>query len=369
MARVIGLVNLHANVDYKGLTERRPAASVSFLGRYGIVDFALSNFSNSGVDMVGVLIKEKPRSLFKHMGLGNAWNFNSKSGGISLLYNEKYANNPHYNHDINNMIENLDFFNKSKAKYAVIAPAHVITTINYSEVVAQHEKSGSKVTMVYKNVDDADTTFIGEKYVSVKDDKIIEVEVNKGNRKKRCMSLSTYVIDVDYLMKLMKKSSSVSAFFDLSDILGYLCDEVDINAYEYCGYATCLNSLEAYYKHSLEFLDIATFSTVFKSNWPIYTNTKDTPPSKYKANAKVKKGFVANGAIVDGTVENSIIGRDVVIGEGAVVKNSILLSGSVVCPGALLENVILDKDAKVEVSKTLVGTSSEPLYVKEGDIV
>lgn len=369
MAKVIGLVNLHANVDYKGLTERRPAASVSFLGRYGIIDFALSNFSNSGIDSVGVLIKEKPRSLFKHMGLGNSWNFNSKSGGISLLYNEKYANNPHYNHDINNMIENKYFFNKTKADYVVIAPTHIITTLNYSEVVEAHEKSGSKITMVYKNIDDADKSFIGEKYVSVKNNKIIEVVVNKGNRKKRCMSLSTYVINLDYLMKLMKKSSSVSAFFDLSDILGYLCDEADIAAYEYRGYATCLNSLEAYYKHSLEFLDIEIFSTVFKSNWPIYTNTKDTPPSKYKANAKVKKGFVANGAIVDGHVENSIIGRDVVIGTGAVVKNSILLSGSVVGPGAVLENVILDKDSKVEVSKSLTGTSIEPLYVKEGDVV
>ena len=106
MAKVVGLVNLHSDVSYKGLTERRPVASVSFLGRYGIIDFVLSNMSNSNVDTVGVLIKEKPRSLFKHLGTGNSWNFNSKSGGVSLLYNEKYANNPKYNHDINNLVEN-----------------------------------------------------------------------------------------------------------------------------------------------------------------------------------------------------------------------------------------------------------------------
>ena len=89
MANVVGLINLHTDISLKGLTERRPVASVSFLGRYGIIDFVLSNFSNSNVDKVGILVKEKPRSLLKHIGSGSAWNFNSKKGGISLLYDEK----------------------------------------------------------------------------------------------------------------------------------------------------------------------------------------------------------------------------------------------------------------------------------------
>ena len=90
MANVVGLINLHTDISLKGLTERRPVASVSFLGRYGIIDFVLSNFSNSNVDKVGILVKEKPRSLLKHIGSGNAWNFNSKKGGISLLYDERF---------------------------------------------------------------------------------------------------------------------------------------------------------------------------------------------------------------------------------------------------------------------------------------
>ena len=107
MAKVIGLVNLHSDIEFTGLTERRPVASVSFLGRYGIIDFVLSNMSNSKIDAIGVMIQKKPRSLFKHLGNGNSWNFNQKAGGVSLLYNEKYANDPKYNHDINNLIENI----------------------------------------------------------------------------------------------------------------------------------------------------------------------------------------------------------------------------------------------------------------------
>ncbi|MEG0453452.1 MAG: glucose-1-phosphate adenylyltransferase subunit GlgD, partial [Coprobacillus sp.] len=99
-----------------------------------------------------------------------------------------------------------------------------------------------------------------------------------------------------------------------------------------------------------------------------FTNTNDTPPSKYLKNAQVKKSFVANGVIVDGDVEGSILSRNVVIGKGAVVKNCIILNGSYVCPGAHLENVIIDKDARIEKKKELVSDGG-PLYVKEGDVV
>lgn len=160
MAKVVGLVNLHSDVSYEGLTERRPVASVSFLGRYGIIDFVLSNMSNSNVDTVGVLIKEKPRSLFKHLGNGNSWNFNSKSGGVSLLYNEKCANNALYNHDVNNLIENIAFLQKAKADYVVIAPAHIITTMNYAEVVEAHAKSGAEITVVYQRINNAKLLYI-----------------------------------------------------------------------------------------------------------------------------------------------------------------------------------------------------------------
>lgn len=369
MAKVIGIVNLHSDVSFKGLTERRPVASVSFLGRYGMIDFVLSNLSNSNIDTVGVLIKEKPRSLFKHMGFGNAWNFNSKSGGVSLLYNEQYANSPQYNHDVNNLIENIAFLKKSKADYVVIAPAHIITTMNYQDVIKAHEKSGAKVTVVYQHIENADEQFIGGTCITFNHNKVERVDLNKGTKKSRNVSLETYVFNCEELERILLKSSEISSFFNLKDILTYLCDEIEIYGYEYKGYVRNFNSLEAYYKYSLEFLDFDVFSQVFKSNWPIYTNTNDTPPSKYLKNAQVKKSFIANGVIVDGTVEGSIIGRNVTIGKGAVVKNCILLSGSKVCEGAYLENVILDKEAHVLHQKQLVGNQVTPLYVKEGDVV
>ena len=347
MAKVIGLVNLHSDIEFTGLTERRPVASVSFLGRYGIIDFVLSNMSNSKIDAIGVMIQKKPRSLFKHLGNGNSWNFNQKAGGVSLLYNEKYANDPKYNHDINNLVENIHFLETSNADYVVIAPAHIVTTMDYNDVITAHEKSGATITMTYRKEIDKDGLLTGK-------------TINKGTRKRQNISLETYVINRKELLEIMKKAHKISAFYDLKDILGYLCDEKQIHTYEYKGYARCLDSTEAYFKYSLEMLDIDISSRVFKSNWPIYTNTNDTP---------VKKSFVANGAVIDGTVENSILGREVTIGKGAVIKNCVIFSGSKIASGAVLENVIIDKRAKVEKKLELKGTETSPLYIKEGDRV
>ncbi len=368
MAKVIGLVNLHSDVDLKGLTERRPVASVSFLGRYGIIDFVLSNMSNSKIDNVGVLIKEKPRSLFKHLGNGNSWNFNSKSGGVALLYNEKYANDARYNHDINNLVENMQFIKQSNAKYAVIAPAHIITTMDYNEVVDAHSKSGAEITIVYQHIDNADKHYIGSSYLKLNGNEVAEIKTNKGNKEERDICLETYVVNIDYLVKLIDYAKNLSSFFNLKETLAYLCDESKISAYEYKGFARCIDSYEDYYDVSMEFLSLNVNTQVFKSTWPIFTNTNDTPPTKYLADAVVSHSFVANGAIVNGEVSGSILGRDVVIGKGAVVKNCIIFSGSKVCEGAYLENVIIDKNAKIEKKTELVGVDS-PLFVKEGDVV
>ncbi len=251
----------------------------------------------------------------------------------------------------------------------MVTPAHIVTTMDFADIVAQHEASGADISMVYQHITNADTTYIGCDYLRLKGDRVTEVKENKGNQNERNISLETYVINRDVLIKLLKQASSISAFFNLKDTLAYLCDEKVINAIEYKGYARIFDSTPAYFKNSLEFLDLDVFSQVFKSNWPIFTNTNDTPPTKYKTEASVKSSIIANGAVIDGQVENSIIARNVTIGKDAVVKNCILLSGSKVAANAVLENVIMDKEAKVEMHTELSGTYDDPLYIKEGDIV
>ena len=147
MAKIMGIVNLHHSVHLDSITERRSLASTAFLGRYCFIDFAISNFTNSGINEIGILIKEHSRSLFRHLGSGDSqWALNTKTGGITLMYNEKYANNDKYNHDVNNLIENKWFLKQSNAEYVVIAPIHMVNIIDYTKAVDEHIKSNADVS-------------------------------------------------------------------------------------------------------------------------------------------------------------------------------------------------------------------------------
>ena len=368
MAKVIGLVNLHTNVSLGALTERRPAASVSFLGRYALVDFVLSNMSNSTIDKVGVLVQNKPRSIIKHLGGGTSWNLNQKRGGLSVLYNEPAANTA-YNTDLNNLAENIAFLKEAKGDYAVIAPAHIINTINYEAVVEAHVASGADITVVYSSVENADTAWLGADCLALDHGVVKAVEANKGGQAARNVSLETYVVSTATLKAMVKEAKTISALYTLKDYVEAATQTKKVVGYEYQGYVACIDSLESYYKCSLELLDYVNNTMVFKSNWPIFTNSNDTPPTKYLKNSSVKKAFVANGALIDGTVKNSVIGREVVIGTGATVENSIILSGAKIAPGAVIKNAIIDKYAEVVNKLELEGTPEKPLYVKEGDTI
>jgi len=370
MAKVLGYVNLHSDVSLDGLTERRPVASVSFLGRYGVIDFVLSNFSNSGVETVGILIKEKPRSLIKHMAGGTAWNFNSKKGGISLLYDEKFAGNNLYNNDVNNIVENVELLNRTDPDYVIVAPAHFITTMDFNDLLEAHAASGNDVTMAFVRSRNANEEFIGADMITIdKESKLVtKVTKNMGTAKTRDISLETYVFSKTTFQRLLKDAQKKSAFFSIRDMLATSTDEVKIGAYQFRGFAKAILSIEDYLNLSLSFLKMEVNTQVFKSNWPIYTNTNDTPPAKYLENAQVKNTMVANGVVVDGTVENSILARDVKIGKGAVVKNSVILSGTVVKDGARVENAVIDKNATIKADKEVVGVDGVQ-YVREGDII
>ena len=373
MGKVIGLVDLYRSSDLGPLTERRSIASTGFLARYSFIDFPLSNLANSGIDEVGILIKDNPRSLLRHLRLGDKeWSLNTKNGGLFLCYNELYAGNNMYNHDINNMIENEWFLRGSTGDTVVIAPINMIYRIDYNKVVKAHKNSGADVTVVYKAVDNAKTTFIGQDYLTfdeVDTDRVIAYHDNKGSEDNRNICMESYVMSKEMLFKLITTAQRKSSFFSLRDVIIYLVKKINIRGYKFDGYLRCINNIQEYVNVSLELLNENVRNQAFGDNatWPVYTRTYDTPPAKYGVNADVKNSYVANGSTVDGTVRNSIIGRDVHIEEGAVVENSILFSHVRVSKNSHLNYVVVDKEATIKVMKKLSGTKEDPLVVKKQD--
>lgn len=370
MKHVIGLINLHNSIDLGPLTKRRSIASTSFLSRYAFIDFPLSNFANSGIAQVGILIREKPRSLFKHLGLGKEWSMNSKKGGITLLYNEQFANQPAYNHDINNLFENEYLLENPKLTEVVIAPAHILASIDFRPIIEAHRQSGAPVTMVTSEVQNANETFIGSDFVEINiDGRITHLGVNLGDKVRRYMSLGIYVISRDALFELMVKARHTSAFFSLRDIIAHQISFIHVHNYTFKEYVCCVDSLAHYQKYSLELLDPVNAERLLRPDWPVYTRTFDTPPTFYGPTAHVSRSFIANGAQIHGTVINSVIGRDVYVAPGAVVKNSVLMSRAHINNASHLDYVILDKESIVENVAHIEGAVDHPIVVNQGEKV
>lgn len=370
MSRVIGLVNLHNSPQLGGLTANRPLASTSFLGRYAFIDFALSNFVNSGIEQLGVLVKDNLRSINKHLGSMKPWILNTKTGYGTIMFNESGAINPPYNHDINNIRTNDWVLFAHNVDYIIIQPAHIIMNLDLRPILEEHIKRDEKITCVYTKITDADDSFKKGIMVSLdKDNYVSSFSINKGINKEANISLETYIINKDVLRDLIDQGPKINALYGLNDLLCCIVNkEYRIHAYEYVGYARCFDSLVHYTKYCRELLDSKEKSAeLFSSNWIHYTVTHDTPPTLYGIKCSIKNSFVANGAIISGTVENSVISRNVRVGKGALIKDSIILTDTVVGDNVTLKNVVVDKYCKIINQTVVEGSVDKPRYIKQGE--
>ena len=168
-------------------------------------------------------------------------------------------------------------------------------------------------------------------------------------------------------IELVKKAAATSSLYWFKDILKDSLGELRVQGYSVRGFVACINSLPEYYRWMMALRDPSTASGLFKPGWPIYTQTSDSAPTKFTDDAEVKGSVVANGCVIDGTVQNSIISRNVRICHGAIVKDSIILPGAYIGEDAKLDHVVVDKYAIIHHVKALKGTDDDLVYVKRRD--
>ena len=363
--KVLGILNLYDSPSLGGLTRSRTLGSTSFLGRFAIMDFALSNFTNSHIDDINVLIKDTFRSVAKHAGTLKTWVNNTKIGRQNLLINEKGIKDPKYNSDLNALRENDWIFYDIDFDYVVISPAHILSLIDFNEVIKYHAEKEADVTIVYKEIENANTSFLSSNIVQLENDNVVKYFKNDGKAKKACVSLRTYVVSKETLFKWLRHRDFKDAT-SLRMLLESLVEEKEekIVGYRYEGYARCIDSLEHFVEYSFELFEQEVADEVFKKDWPIYTCSRNTKPAQYGPKSKIKNCFVANGAKIDGKVENSIISRYVQVEEGADIKDSIILTKCLIKKGVHVENAVIDKYSTIE--NDVVGTKDKPVYISQG---
>ena len=367
MAKIIGICDLHDDPHLGFLTENRPCGSVSFLGRYGLIDFTLSNFSNSGIEKVYVLVKNGILQMRSHIGNGAIWTSNTKTGFIKLLMNEKGLFLPKFNTDIANIKVNMAMLEKDY-DYAVIAPSFMLTNMDYRPIIKEHMESGRDVTIVYSHVENAKDEFINCDSLKMKDGQIRKIDKHLGKVSEADISLESFIVSKEILEKVIEAAPQISELYSFRQVISTLIEEGELEAggYRYDGYVAPILDFDHYVKHSFELLNYHNRNLLFLDDWPVYTTSHNTPPTLYGAEAKVKHSFIANGSVIKGRVENSIISRSVVVERGAKVKNCILFTGSEIGRNSDIEYVVCDKNSKIATIKELKGTKDNVLYISQG---
>ena len=372
MNKVLGICNLHDTPSLGLLTQNRPLGALSFLSRYGLMDFTLSNYSNSEIDQILILTEKNATAVLSHTQQGNVWINNTKVGFLRVAVNEKMLEAPKFNTDIANMEAHHSILEETKPDYIIVAPAFFLMSFDFRKLIEFHEEQGAQITCLYTTTTRGKKEYLNCDSLEIANNHVItNSKANTGETNKQNISLETFIFTRQAFEEVMAMSHQVSSMYGFRKMISFCINHrrMPVHAFKFEGYVVPILSGEDYVNRSFDLLSYENRQKLFLEDWPIYTTTHNTPPALYGKNAKVKNSFVANGAIIKGSVENSIISRDVVIEDGAELKNCILLSRTFISKDTKMEYVLCDKDVKVMETKSLKGTKNKVLIIKQGDLV
>ena len=354
------------------LTDKRTIASLPYGGRYRLVDFHLSNMCAAGVRHVGIITRHSYQSLMNHIGSGEEWGLELEEGGLEFLTPYAMSKTDTYHGKLSAIHEAIDVLQYGPDdEYVIIADSAVISNIDLQKVLASHIESGKDVTVVTKA-----GIANGKKQLDLAlklDEKgrIADIAVDYIAPADYLASMDIFVMSKEYLRSTIREFISRNLFhMDRDLILGqWQKNAVTLNVYAFEGTALFNESVNEYFTNTLALIDAETRHDLFEGNHPVFTKVRDRVPSYYGEGCQVKNSILADGCMLEGAVENSVLFRQVTVGKDAQVKNCVIMNDTVVGEGAQLECVILDKDVTVRPGAKLCGTPSHPLVVRRGEIV
>lgn len=368
MGNVLGLVfaNMH-DTTLGDMTKNRTMGSVMFGGRYRLIDFPLSNMVNSGISEVGVITKSNYQSLLDHLGSAREWDLARKKGGLYILPPFGNVESTLYRGRIEALYGAMSFIKHSRAKYVILSDCDVVTNIDYKPIVAAHIESGADITAVaHTGVYSSDDIKTSTVFNVDADKNVTSVLINPDISGTCTTSLNVFVMSMDFLIETVNDAMARGNVSFERNILQEKCRELKIKIYEYDNYFSKLNSPESYFKSNMALLEPENARKLFVPKRSIYTKVSDNAPVKYDLDSKVSNSLIADGCIIEGEVENSVLFRGVKVGKGAKVKNCILMQGTVVGDNAELNYLITDKNISICENHILTSSPQYPMYVGKG---
>lgn len=363
MKNCLGIINLDENKrKMDELVRHRTLAAVPLAARYRIVDFVLSNMSNSGIEDIGIFTENKSRSLVEHLTNGRPWDLHRKNEGLRVF---NFGDNEPNVDDIHNFVDNIKYIENSRKDYVIISPSYMICNINYREVMKYHMESGNDITIVYKNVDNANKSFIKCETVNINEEnRVISIGENIGIEENANISMEMYIMKTDLFIEIIHECLKTGRYRKFKKYVENNLDKLVVGVYEFKGYLSCINSIKSYFDTNLELLNQSKYKELFHSDNPIATKSKDEPPTQYTKNSLVTNSIIGNGSYIEGEVKNCIIGRRVIIQKGAKLENCIILDNSVIGTNVMMSNVIADKNSLIPGNRVVRGTEYNPVTIQ-----
>lgn len=358
------------------LVSKRAMASIPFASRYRMIDFLLSSMVNSGIDNISIVVRQNYRSLMDHLGSGREWDLSRKNGGLNIIPPFSERGIKVYTGHLEALSNILPLLRNSKEKYAILTDAHIAANIRFDDIIAEHEKSGADVTVVYHNADLSgrndytrkDTDNFTYTLQLDEENRVKEMHINAQDLGPQNHSMNIYIIDREFLVTQVEDATVRGKIYFERDVLLPNLNNFVVKGYEFKGYVALINSIKSYFDENMALLKQENADALFEGN-SIYTKVRDDNPTRYTSTAKVKNVMAADGCVIEGTVENCVLFRGVKIAKGAVVKNCILMQDTVIAENTTAEYLITDKNVTVTAYQEVKGTASYPMYITKKRVV
>ncbi len=367
--KVMGMIfaNIHEGT-LDSLTAMRTMGSVPFCSRYRLIDFPLSNMVESGVTKIGVITNANFQSLMDHVGTGKPWDLSRKNDGLYILPPFNVGSATMWGNRIDAIYGNMGFLEQSNQTYVVMCDCNNVLSLDYEALFDKHEESGADITVVGVKAPMPDKIGSILCFDKVEDDgRITEMSLDRNDGGEIFHSVNIVIMKKYLLESLITTAHSKNEISFQRNVLMANAKSLKIYAYDATdSFAGTISSVQAYYDVSMKLLDKENRQKLFNRDFPIYTKERDDMPALYGMESHLTNSLVADGCIIDGTVENSIIFKGAKIGKGAVVKNSILMQDTVVGENSTLSYVIADKNVSIKNGVELSGAPTFPVTLSKG---
>lgn len=341
------------------LTQSIAKPAVQFGGRYRIIDFALSNCSNSGIHNVGVITQYQPLALNSHIGNGSAWGLDGVNSGATILQPYSASEGNRWFLGTSHAIyQNIDYIDSINPEYVLILSGDHIYKMDYDDMLQTHKDNMASLTVAVIDVPLKEASRFGIMNTDT-NDRIVEFEEKPAHPKSTKASMGIYIFNWARLRELLVDADKNGV--DMSDfgshvIPAYIQSGERVYTYNFAGYWKDVGTIESLWEANMEYIAVDNELDSRDRSWKIYSKNLIAPPNFIAEGASVKDSLVVDGCMVEGTVEHSILSTNVKVEVGAEIKDSFIMSGAKIGKNAKVIRAIIGEGAVIGDDVVIDGT-------------